>query len=94
MKEYKEEIVNRMREKANGERFVSLKETAAEMGISHINRHDVGDIVCRFRKEPVPGYSLVRLDDGSLFETLHLVADDTEFESEAEFLKSTGVSNE
>lgn len=85
MKEYKEEIVAKMREKANGERFVSLKETAAEMGIKHIKRHDVGDIVCRFRKNPVPGYTLVRLDDGSLFETLHLISDDTEFESESEF---------
>lgn len=87
MKEFKEEIVAKMREKATGERFVSLKETAAEMGIKHIKRHDVGDIVCRFRKEPVPGYSLVRLDEGSLFETLHLISDDTEFESEEDFLK-------
>ena len=50
MKEFKATIVNKMIEKSQDMRIVSLRETAAELGIKHISAQDTRDIAQRLRK--------------------------------------------
>lgn len=81
MKEYKENIVNKMIEKTREMRIVSLRETAAELGINHINAQDVRDIAQRLRS--VEGYRLAQImhsPHDSLFCSLCLVEDGVEFD--------------
>ena len=61
MKNYKEEIIARMIEKSADEKIVSLRETAAELGISHISAQDCAEetssTVSRRLKVPAPSRS-------------------------------------
>lgn len=88
MKEYKENIVNRMIEKTQDARIVSLRETAAEMGIAHISAQDTRDIAQRLKG--VDGYHLVQIlntPHDSMFCSLCLVEDSMEFDDGEEFGK-------
>lgn len=81
MKEFKENVVNEMIEKSQDMRIVSLRETAAELGINHISAQDTRDIAQRLRK--VEGYHLVQMmntPSDSLFCSLCLVEDGVEFD--------------
>lgn len=86
MKKFKENIVNRMVEKSQDMRIVSLRETAAELGINHISAQDTRDIAQRLRK--VEGYHLVQMmntPNDSLFCSLCLIEDGVEFDDEEDF---------
>lgn len=86
MKEFKENIVNKMIEKSGEMRIVSLRETAAEMGINHINAQDVRDIAGHLRS--VEGFHLVQMMNAphdSLFCSLCLVENGVEFDNGEEF---------
>lgn len=50
MKEFKENVVDKMIEKSQDMRIVSLRETAAELGIKHISAQDTRDIARRSRR--------------------------------------------
>lgn len=81
MKEFKATIVNKMIEKSQDMRIVSLRETAAELGINHISAQDTRDIAQRLRK--VEGYHLVQMmntPNDSLFCSLCLVENGVEFD--------------
>ena len=86
MKEFKEQIVSRMIEKSQEMRIVSLRETAAELGINHIAVQDVRDIAQRLSQ--VEGFHLVQMQstpNDSMFCSLCLVEDDVEFDDGEEF---------
>lgn len=86
MKEFKKNIVNKMIEKSKEMRIVSLRETAAELGIDHINAQGVHDIAQRLRS--VEGFHLVQIMNtphDSLFCSLCLVEDGVEFDDGREF---------
>lgn len=86
MKEFKENIVSKMIEKSKEMRIVSLRETAGELGIDHINAQDVRDIAQRLRS--VEGFHLVQMMNtphDSLFCSLCLVEDGVEFDDGREF---------
>ena len=81
MKEFKENVVNKMIEKSQDMRIVSLRETAAELGINHISAQDTRDIAQQLRK--VEGYHLVQMmntPNDSLFCSLCLVENGVEFD--------------
>ena len=83
MKNFKQDIIKKMVEKTASDRIISLRETAAELGYSHIARGDVQDILNALRK--VDGYRPVQIMNGkndSLFCSLCLVENGTEFENE------------
>lgn len=85
MKEFKENIVSKMIEKSKEMRIVSLRETAGELGIDHINAQDVRDIAQRLRS--VEGFHLVQIMNtphDSLFCSLCMVEDGVEFDNEEE----------
>lgn len=89
MKEFKENIVNKMIEKSKEMRIVSLRETALEMGINHINAQGVHDIAQRLQK--VEGFHLVRMMNtpkDSRFCSLCLVEDCVEFDDGEEFINA------
>ena len=89
MIEFKENIVKKMIEKSKEMRIVSLRETALEMGINHINAQDVRDIAQRLRK--VEGFHLVRMmstPNDSLFCSLCLVEDGVVFDDGEEFINA------
>ena len=89
MKEFKENVVNKMIEKSQDMRIVSLRETAAELGINHISAQDTRDIAQRLRK--VEGYHLVQMmntPNDSLFCSLCLVEDGVEFDDGKEYVES------
>ena len=84
MKNYKEEIIARMIEKSADEKIVSLRETAAELGISHISAQDCRDILNRLQK--VEGFRPVQIMSSkhdSLFCSLCLVDNTVEFDGAA-----------
>lgn len=87
MKEFKETVVNEMIEKSQDMRIVSLRETAADLGINHISAQDTRDIAQRLRK--VEGYHLVQSEQNtphdSLFCSLCLVEDGVEFDDGKDF---------
>jgi hypothetical protein len=86
MKEFKENVVNKMIEKSQDMRIVSLRETAAELGIKHISAQDTRDIAQRLRK--VEGYHLVQMmntPNDSLFCSLCLVENGVEFDDGKDF---------
>lgn len=86
MKEFKENIINKMIEKSREMRIVSLREAAAELGVDHINAQDVRDIAQRLRS--VEGYHLMQIQHSphdSLFCSLCLVEDGVEFDAGREF---------
>lgn len=86
MKEFKVTIVNKMIEKSQDMRIVSLRETAAELGINHISAQDTRDIAQRLRK--VEGYHLVQMmntHNDSLFCSLCLVENGVEFDDGKDF---------
>lgn len=81
MKEWKEEIVSRIAERAQGERIVPLKDVAAEMGLRHISRQDTADIQ-RAALQRLPDYRAVRMErtpHDSLFQSLCFVERCVEF---------------
>lgn len=84
MKEFKEQIVSRMIEKSQEMRIVSLRETAAELGINHIAAQDVRDIAQRLSQ--VEDFHLVQMQatpNDSMFCSLCLVENDVEFDDGA-----------
>ena len=86
MKEFKATIVNKMIEKSQDMRIVSLRETAAELGINHISAQDTRDIAQQLRK--VEGYHLVQImntPNDSLFCSLCLVENGVEFDDGKDF---------
>nr|DAW28818.1 MAG TPA: hypothetical protein [Caudoviricetes sp.] len=86
MKEFKENIVNKMIEKSKEMRIVSLRETAVELGFNHINAQDVRDIAERLRS--VEGFHLTRMmstPNDSLFCSLCLVEDGVELDDGEDF---------
>ena len=86
MKEFKENVINKMIEKSQDMRIVSLRETAAELGINHISAQDTRDIAQRLRK--VEGYHLVQMmntPNDSLFCSLCLVENGVEFDDGKDF---------
>lgn len=86
MLQFKEEIVAKMAEKFKSERIVSLRDTANEMGINHINAGDCRDIANRLKK--IPGARLVRMMNtkyDSLFCSLCIVDTAIEFDNGEEF---------
>ena len=79
MKEFKENVVNKIIENSQDMRIVSLRETAAELGIKHISAQ-------RLRK--VEGYHLVQMmntPNDSLFCSLCLVENGVEFDDGKDF---------
>lgn len=83
MKEWKEKIVEAMVEKTKDTRIISLRETAAEMGIKHIKTEDCMDILNALKN--VPGFHPVQImmnPHDSLFVSLNLVDDGLEFDNE------------
>lgn len=89
MKNFKQDIIKKMVGKTASDRIVSLKETAAELGYNHIARQDVEDILNALKK--VDGYRPVQIMNGkndSLFQSLCLVENGTEFENEEAFLNA------
>ena len=88
MKEYKENIVNRMIEKTQDARIVSLRETAAELGITHISAQDTRDIAQRLKS--VDGHHLMQIlntPHDSMFCSLCLLEDGVEFDDGEELCK-------
>lgn len=86
MKEFKENVVDKMIEKSQDMRIVSLRETAAELGIKHISAQDTRDIARRLQK--VEGYRLVQMmntPNDSLFCSLCLVENGVEFDDGKDF---------
>lgn len=89
MKEFKENIVKKMIEESKEMRIVSLRETALEMGIDHINVQDVRNIAERLRS--VEGFQLVRMmstPNDSLFCSLCLVEDCVEFDDGEDYINA------
>lgn len=91
MKSWKEDIVRRIVEAAEGQRIISLQEIAAEAGLRHIGRQDTVDIQLHVEKA-LPNYHAVRmLKTGdareSLFTTLTFVENGVEFSDGAEFVE-------
>lgn len=89
MKEFKENIVNKMIEKTHDMRIVSLRETAAELGFNHVNAQDVRNIAERLRS--VEGFHLVRMmstPNDSLFCSLCLVEDGVVFDDGEDFINA------
>ena len=86
MKEWKEKIVNRMIEKTHDMRIVSLRETAAEMGIKHIKIGNCLDILNALKN--VSGFHPVQImmnPRDSLFVSLNLVDNELEFDNEERY---------
>ena len=84
MKTWKTEIINAIIKKTEDYKIVSLKETAAEFGITHISRQDTDDILRAVLKS-VPGYKAVEIHDSkndkmSRFCSLCFVENDFEIE--------------
>lgn len=83
MKEWKEKIVEAMVEKTKDTRIISLRETAAEMGIKHIKTEDCMDILNALKI--VPGFHPIQMmmtPHDSLFVSMNLVDDGLEFDNE------------
>lgn len=83
MKEWKEKIVEAMVKKTKDTRIISLRETAAEMGIKHIKTEDCLDILNALKN--VSGFHPVQImmnPNDSLFVSLNLVDNGLEFDDE------------
>lgn len=83
MKEWKEQIVEAMVKKTKDTRIISLRETAAEMGIKHIKTEDCLDILNALKN--VSGFHPVQImmnPNDSLFVSLNLVDNGLEFDDE------------
>lgn len=83
MKEWKEKIVEAMIDKTKDTRIISLRETAAEMGIKHIKTEDCLDILNALKN--VSGFHPVQImmnPNDSLFVSLNLVDNGLEFDDE------------
>ena len=83
MKEWKEQIVEAMVKKTKDTRIISLRETAAEMGIKHIKTEDCLDILNALKN--VSGFHPVQImmnPNDSLFDSLNLVDNGLEFDDE------------
>ena len=93
MKEFKQQVINAIIEKAKGCKIVSLFETAQELGYDHISSQDCRDILNAVEKA-LPDYTPVKMLDrkqyrnqstASLFTTLCFVDKELEFDDGAEF---------
>lgn len=83
MKNGKKKIVEAMVEKTKDTRIISLRETAAEMGIKHIKTEDCMDILNALKN--VSGFHPVQImmnPNDSLFVSLNLVDNGLEFDDE------------
>ena len=81
MKEFKEQIIEKIIEAAQEQKIVRLKEIAAYLGIRHITRQDTADIQ-KAVGQRLDGYHSVQLFDNphsSLFQSLAWIQDDVEF---------------
>ena len=92
MKEFKQQIINAIVEKARGCKIVSLFETAQELGYNHISSQDCRDILNAVEKA-LPDYTPVKMLDrkqstASLFTTLCFVDKELEFDDGAEFTEN------
>lgn len=86
MKEWKEKIVEAMIDKTKDRRIISLRETAAEMGIEHVKTEDCLDILNALKN--VPGYRPIQImmnPRDSLFVSLNLVDNELEFDNEEQY---------
>ena len=93
MKEWKNQIANKLNEKAKAEKEISFYETAKECGFNHVKKQEVMEITRQFLKEN-PTYKAIQFvknpekgasSTESLFTTLMLT--ECEYETEADFLK-------
>lgn len=96
MKEFKQQIISAIVEKARGCKIVSLYETAQELGYKHISSQDCRDILGAVKKS-IPDYTPVKMLDhqqyrnkatASLFTTLCFVDKELEFDDGAEFYEN------
>lgn len=93
MKEWKTDLVKRIVKKAEGEKIISLRETALEAGINHIKTQECLEIT-RAVLKVCPDYQVVKMINPankveSAFTTITFIDKDLEFESEEEFLRGT-----
>lgn len=103
MKEFKEQILKAIVEEAENSRIVNFREVCNHLGISHVSRADISDILVAIEKRgSLPGYTskLFVADPEqkspaeSLFTTLNFVANEVEFETEPEFVERTETPQE
>lgn len=95
MKEWKNEILEVLEEKAKKQREIKFYDAALEMGYTHVKTQDVKEIANKFIKRN-PTYRAVRFvkdekkvsSTESLFTTLVLT--ECEYQTEEEFLKEIG----
>ena len=92
MKEFKQEIIRAIVEKANEEKIVKLYDVARELGHKHIRAQDCRDILIAVPKK-LPGYRSVKMvtakqklypETASLFTTLAFVEESVTFEDSCE----------
>lgn len=100
MKQFKEDIVNRIVEEAQSCRIVSLYDVGREMGHKHILAQDCRDIM-RKVLEQLPGYRAVQMlqpgmsnSTASLWTTLHFVDRELEFSDGPEYVGKTMALDE
>lgn len=89
MKEWKTELINDICKAAAGTRIVSLKETAAARGITHISAQGARDILTAVKKA-LPEYRPVRMmktPNDSLFQSLCFIEKGVEFDDGSAFLQ-------
>lgn len=82
MKEFKEQIVEKIIETSHEQKIVSLKAVAASLGIKHITRQDTVDIQ-KAVAQRLEGYHAVQMMDAphaSLFQSLTWIEDGVEFD--------------
>lgn len=81
MKEYKLKVLNELNKAAIGERIISVREKAAEVGIKHLKTQEVLEICNKFIEEH-NDYKLVKMMDhpyDSLFCSATLIEKCVEF---------------
>lgn len=84
MKQYKIDILQKLNERAKGERIISLRETANQLGIKHLKTQECLEISNLFLKKQ-PEYKAVKFIDNpldSLFCSLTFVDKNIEFSEE------------
>lgn len=86
MKEYKQQIIDRIVAQAEGDRMISLYEVGRSLGHKHIKAQDCADIMRAVLKR-LPGYEAVRLvapgqsdQTASLWTTLTFIDKELEYE--------------
>ena len=81
MKQYKFDIIQKLNERAQGERIISLRDTANQLGIKHLKTQECLEISNLFLKQQ-PEFKAVKFIDNpldSLFCSLNFVDKTIEF---------------